>query len=90
LGWPVIGIFPAGVSGSHINGVDRSNDRALVATGDDWRLVNIHNYPCLHGVAPKSYVGHAEHVVKVKFDSKDQRLFSIGGEDRTVIQWKFI
>jgi WD40 repeat protein len=88
LGWPVQGIFPAGVEGSHINGVDRSKKRDLVATGDDWRLVNVHRYPCLHGVKPKSYVGHSEHVVRVRFDEKDEYLYSIGGFDRTLIQWK--
>jgi len=61
-----------------------------VATGDDWRLVNIQRHPCLHGCKPKSYVGHAEHVVRVKFDPKGEYLYSVGGEDRTLIQWKIV
>ena len=88
LGWPVQGIFPSGTDGSHINGVDRNNKKDLVATGDDWRLVNLHRWPALFGSTPKSYVGHSEHVVRVKFDSKDEYLYSIGGYDRTLIQWK--
>jgi len=88
LGWPVQGIFPSGVDGSHINGVDRSHSGTLVATGDDWRLVNLLRYPCLKGGKPTSYAGHSEHVVRVKFDEQDKHLYSIGGYDRTLIQWK--
>jgi WD40 repeat protein len=88
LGWAVQGIYPAGVDGSHINGVNRSHSGALVATGDDWRLVNLLRFPCLKGGKPISYVGHSEHVVRVQFDNDDQYLFSIGGYDRTLIQWR--
>jgi len=90
LGWPVQGVYPAATEGSFINGVDRSNKEDVIATGDDWRLVNIHRYPCLMGVQPLSYVGHSEHVCRVKFDEKDEYLYSIGGEDRTLIQWKLV
>jgi WD40 repeat protein len=88
IGWPVQGIYPAGVDGSHINGVDRSHGNHLVATGDDWRLVNLSRYPCLKGGKPSSYAGHSEHVVRVKFDESDKYLYTIGGYDRTLIQWK--
>lgn len=90
IGWPVQGIYPAGVDGSHINGVARSNSGELVASGDDWRLVNLSRYPCLKGAKPNSYIGHSEHVVRVQFDQNDQSLFSIGGYDRTLIQWKLV
>lgn len=88
IGWPVQGIYPAGVDGSHINGVDRSHSGKLVATGDDWRLLNIARYPCLKGGQPLSYAGHSEHVVRAKFDHEDRNLYSIGGYDRTLIQWQ--
>jgi len=90
IGWPVQGIYPAGVDGSHINGVERSHSGDIVATGDDWRLVNLMRNPCLKGGKPISYVGHSEHVVRVKFDIQDKYLFSIGGYDRTLIQWKVL
>merc|ERR1712086_1052347 len=41
LGWAVQGIFPAGCDGSHVNSVCASTDGKLLATGDDWGLVNI-------------------------------------------------
>jgi len=88
IGWPVQGVYPAGVDGSHINGVDRSKSGHLVATGDDWRLVNILRNPCLKGGKPVSYAGHSEHVVRAKFDNQDKYLYSIGGYDRTLIQWQ--
>jgi len=90
IGWPVQGIYPAGVDGSHINGVERNHSGHLVATGDDWRLVNLLRYPCLKGGKPVSYAGHSEHVVRVKFDVEDRYLYSIGGYDRTLIQWKVV
>jgi len=88
LGWPVQGIYPSGVDGSHINGVDRSHSGHLVVTGDDWRLVNLLRYPCLKGGKPVSYAGHSEHVVRTKFDNEDRFVYTIGGYDRTLIQWK--
>jgi len=90
LGWPVQGVFPAGTEGCFIGGVHRTNNGDLLATGDDHRLVNLHRYPVLHGSTPKSYVGHSEHVVRVRFDEKDENLYSIGGYDRTLIQWKLV
>lgn len=36
LGWCVQGIFPSGTDGTHINGVDRSKNKALLSTSDDW------------------------------------------------------
>lgn len=88
LGWPVQGIQPIGVDGTHINGVCRSNNKKLLATGDDWRLVNLFRNPCLAKGKPKSYIAHAEHVTRAVFSKKDDLLFTIGGADRTLMQWK--
>jgi len=88
LGWPVQGVFPSGTDGSHINGVDRSKSNDLIATADDYGLVNIYRNPCLQSAKANSYRGHSEHVVRVRFDNQDTRLYSIGGYDRTIMQWK--
>lgn len=90
LGWPVQGIFPSGTDGTHINGVDRSKSKEIIATADDWGLVNIYRNPCLKGNKGKSYVGHSEHVVRAKFDEKDEYLYSVGGYDQTLIKWKVV
>ena len=46
FGWFVEGIFPPGTDGSHINIVDMSKDQTILATGDDYGLVNVYRSPC--------------------------------------------
>lgn len=87
-GWLVDGIFPAGTDGTHINGVDFSKDQTLIATGDDYGLVNIFRNPVRGGHKPVSLRGHSEHVVRVQFAKNDSYLFSVGGYDQTLMQWK--
>ena len=87
-GWLVDGIFPSGTDGTHINGVDFSKDKTLIATGDDYGLVNIFRNPCRGGHMPISLRGHSEHVVRVAFHKNDSYLFSVGGYDQTVMQFK--
>jgi WD40 repeat protein len=86
IGWDVEGIFPSGEDGSHINGVDVSQDMTHLATGDDFGLMNVYRYPCM-GLKHKarSYCGHSEHVVRTIFSKDGDRIFSIGGYDKTVI-----
>lgn len=89
IGWDVEGIYPSGEDGSHINGVDVSKDMKLVATSDDFGLVNIYRYPCLSlKHKAKSYCGHSEHVVRAIFTPDASKLFTIGGYDKAVIQWR--
>lgn len=90
LGWPVQGIFPSGTDGTHINGVDRSKAKDLIATSDDWGLVNLYRNPCLKGNKGNGYVGHSEHVVRARFDEKDEYLYSVGGYDQTLIKWRVV
>jgi hypothetical protein len=63
----VDGIFPAGVDGTHINGVDFSQDGNLIATADDYGLVSIFRNPAVKGAKPICFRGHSEHVVRAKF-----------------------
>ena len=88
FGWHVDGIYPSGCDGSHINGVDGSHDGSLIATGDDFGLVNIFRDPVRNGGIPRSMRGHSEHVVRVAFSPDDSYLFSVGGFDQTLMQWK--
>lgn len=88
IGWNVQGVFPPGTDGSHVNGTCISADGKIIATGDDWGLVNIYRNPCLKGHKAKSYRGHSEHVVRVRFGLNDQYLFSVGGQDKAIMQWK--
>jgi microtubule-associated protein-like 1/2 len=88
LGWHVQGIFPPGCDGSHVNTVCQSTDRKLLATGDDWGLVNIFRNPALDKHECQSYRGHSEHVTQVEFSDDDKYILSTGGQDQTTIQWK--
>lgn len=85
--WETQGIYPSGTDGTHVNSVAGSADGQLLATGDDYGLVNLFRDPCIKGV-PRSFRGHSEHVVRVKFNADDSHLFSIGGYDQTLMQWK--
>lgn len=89
IGWDVEGIYPSGEDGSHINGVDVSRDMKLCATSDDFGLLNVYRYPvCSLKHKARSYCGHSEHVVRAIFSPDAGRIFTIGGYDKAVIQWK--
>jgi WD40 repeat protein len=45
--WQTQGIYPRGTDGTHVNSVCGSTDGQLLATGDDYGLVNLFNDPCL-------------------------------------------
>ena len=85
--WDVQGIYPSGTDGTHINSVCSSADRQLFATGDDYGLVCLFRDPCIKG-RPRSFRGHSEHVVRVLFGQGDSYLYSVGGYDQTLMQWK--
>lgn len=87
-GWLVTGIFPACTDGTHINDVDFSSDGCLIATGDDYGLVNVWNNPARKGAKPISLRGHSEHVVRTRFTPGNDYIISIGGYDKTIMQWK--
>jgi len=90
FGWCVDGIFPRGADGSDINGVDMNTEQTLVTCGNDFGLVNLFRNPARKGVCPRSYRGHSEHVVRVAFGRGDlsDYIFSVGGYDQAVMQWK--
>jgi len=60
----------------------------LLATGDDYGLVNLFRDPVRKGHVPRSYRGHSEHVVRVMFSSDDSKIWSVGGYDQTLMQWQ--
>lgn len=89
LAWNVQGIYPHGTDGSHVNGVAALKSHNLLATGDDYGLVNLYHDPCLEGYnKARSYRGHSEHVVRIKFSQDGKYMISNGGYDQTIIQWK--
>ena len=66
LGWHCQGIFAGGASGSGVHGVDLSPDQTLLASADEFGLINLFRYPCVKpeargGKPPNrvSFPGHA-------------------------------
>jgi len=83
-----IGIWPESADGTDVNACDRSHDKKLVVTGDDFGKLKLYSYPVSQ---PKSlchvYGGHSSHVTNVVFLPDDSRLISTGGRDSSVMQW---
>jgi echinoderm microtubule-associated protein-like 1/2 len=88
FGWRVEGIFPFGTDGTHCNSCEESKDHALIATGDDYGLLNVYRNPCRAEHRARSFRGHSEHVTNVKFHGDNgEWMLTNGGQDQTVIQW---
>nr|CCA15182.1 hCG1784313 putative [Albugo laibachii Nc14] len=94
LGWPVQGIWPPCSDGTDINAVSRNNKTeggAWVVTGDDFGLVKMYRYPCLtKGSSVTLNRGHSSHVTNVRWSANDEYVISIGGLDRTVMEWRVV
>ena len=68
------------------NGLDGAG---YCVTADDFGKVKLFNYPCVFNDAPyREYKGHASHTMCARFSSDDALLFSAGGRDRAVLQFK--
>jgi WD40 repeat protein len=93
ISWATQGIWAAGYDGTDINHCDVSSAHhadgyQLLATADDFGMVKLFRYPSPAEPAKALTLrGHSSHVTKVKFGG-DGVLFSTGGNDTTVIQWK--
>ncbi len=54
LQFSTVGIWPDGADGTDVNCSGRANQAALLATGDDFGMVNLYHYPTMH---PKVRLG---------------------------------
>ncbi|XP_076314388.1 echinoderm microtubule-associated protein-like 2 isoform X6 [Tachypleus tridentatus] len=88
LGFNVLGVWPETADGSDINTCDRSHNKKLLVTGDDFGKVKLFLFPACQ---PKSlhhmYSGHSSHVTAVSFLPDDTRVVSLGGRDCSIMQW---
>lgn len=88
FGWDTHGI-QRGEDDSHINGVWQSQNGSFLFSTDDWGLLNVYNYPVMDfNHVARSYAGHSEHVVRAITSEDGNRVFTVGGNDKTVIQWR--
>lgn len=91
LGWPVQGIWDGASDGTDINAVDKSSDGSCLATGDDFGTVKLFKFPAIAKSAKnKTYTGHSSHVANVRFSADGNWLYSAGGADTGVFQWKVV
>lgn len=76
---------PKGEDGTHINDNNQTTNGCQMITGDDFGLVNVFNWPNPNCDQARSFAGHSEHVIRVLPSKNGQRLYSIGGQDKTII-----
>ena len=89
FGYPVQGIWPPDSTGYIVNYTCLSQNKKVVATGDDFSLVKLFKSPCLvEHASYKAYGGHSSHVPKVRFTPNDRFLISVGGNDKSVLVWE--
>merc|ERR1719495_636519 len=91
-GYDVMGCYQnqQGWDGTDLNYVAMSHDKKLVAGGDDFGTVRIHNYPALDETAHFAYSGHSAFVVGLGFVEGDSHLITIGGGDMAIFKWKCV
>mmetsp|Transcript_44730 Transcript_44730/g.87657 ORF Transcript_44730/g.87657 Transcript_44730/m.87657 type:complete len:364 (-) Transcript_44730:171-1262(-) len=100
LGWAVAGIHQGDTTmpndincaaiGSDLDLDDPAPVRAVVI-GDDFSCLQVFKFPVLDSRAPRTvFRGHGSHVMDVRFSYDDEYVFSCGGHDRAVMQWKLI
>ena len=93
LGWPVQGIWPdanaTDAATPLVNSTHRTSNETLLAVSDEYGGLRLYRYPVLNNKADFADLkGHTLHVTKVQFNQDDSYLFSLGGSDRSLMQWK--
>jgi hypothetical protein len=99
-----MGIWRRFEDGTDINDVCRSNripafadcdplvgeSEVIVAAHDDGK-VRLLNYPAVVEEAPcRTYVGHCSHVASIRFSPDNVYVMSMGGDDRSAMQWRVL
>lgn len=89
-GWDVQGLYQADWDGTDLNDATVSGSGKLIATGDDYGWVRLHNYPSITNEVCKQYQAHSAFVVGVEWvrSSGAEFLFTVGGNDYAIFQWK--
>ncbi|CAF1474328.1 unnamed protein product, partial [Adineta steineri] len=89
LGLVCEGIWPPCSDITDVNSTDLTNDKKVLATGDDFGFVKLFDFPVKGKAAKfKRYTGHSAHVTRVRWTCDDSYLISIGGRDVAALVWK--
>lgn len=93
LGWSMQGIVPPHYSSTaDLNSVHALVEKGVIASGDNFKVVRLLNYPVLPGAEALEYYGHSSYISVVRFSKHDPQnvvLLSAGALDGVVLQWKF-
>nr|XP_019940288.1 PREDICTED: echinoderm microtubule-associated protein-like 5 [Paralichthys olivaceus] len=88
LGTSVEGIWPVISEVTEVTSACLSNDRKVLATGDDLGYVKLFRYPVKGKYAKfKRYVAHSAHVTNVRWTHDDSLLVTVGGGDTCLMIW---
>ncbi|CAF0858738.1 unnamed protein product [Adineta steineri] len=89
LGLVCEGIWPPSADVTDVNSSDLTKDKKILATGDDFGLVKLFDFPVKGKFAKfKRYTGHSAHVTRVRWTYDSSYLISIGGRDVATLVWK--
>lgn len=83
-------IKPSSEDRTHVNDVCGTRDHTLLMSSDDFSLVNVFHFPNPTVNDSRSYCGHSEHVCRIQMTQDQKRVFTIGGQDKALIQWKIV
>ncbi|XP_053521940.1 echinoderm microtubule-associated protein-like 5 isoform X5 [Artibeus jamaicensis] len=80
--WPVIGEV------TDVTACCLTNDKMVLATGDDLGFVKLFRYPAKGKCGKfKRYVAHSAHVTNVRWTYDDSMLVTVGGADMSLMVW---
>ncbi|KAK5925768.1 hypothetical protein CgunFtcFv8_021400 [Champsocephalus gunnari] len=89
LGEEVLGVWPRSSERAEVNCGCVSHSGLSLATGDDFGLIKLFQFPCSDKFAKhKRYFGHSAHVTNVRFSCDDKFLISAGGSDCSLFVWR--
>uniref|UniRef100_A0A3Q2XCV2 EMAP like 5 n=1 Tax=Hippocampus comes TaxID=109280 RepID=A0A3Q2XCV2_HIPCM len=88
LGTSVEGIWPVISEITEVTSACLSNDKKVLATGDDLGYIKLFRYPIRGKYAKfKRYVAHSTHVTNVRWTHEDSLLVTAGGGDTSLMIW---
>ena len=85
----ILGTWPPLADAINVITVDRSPNQEYIVSGEDGGLVKLFRYPCCKEQSDfRAFKGHSAQVMSVRFSSDGKYVFSVGGLDKTIIQFE--
>ena len=63
--------------------------RNVFVIGDKYSKIKLFNYPSKENQIFNKYIGHSNEITGLMFDRNEKYLISIGGEQKSIIIWKY-